>query len=1221
MDAPAPDAEAPTEDLGVWTTAEIVYMSIAGVLLLMALAEIVAFTGSLTYSFIKVHQKAKAARRRGVQYMSLVILIVFWVLRLIFLAAMLSLVPIPHWQATLHKEANHQFIPEPIIVYSQYLAFTLVGLLLVLPTVISLHQLMTSPTNIKEQLDAIRTTSTFPRVLIVMPVYNELPEVLHVAICSAIDGDYPKEHLHIFISFDNDATSDLYRALIRNLGVPADNDYYPPVLDLYFRGVQITVSRFPHGGKRLTQKKTFGLINSIYKNYPEKTDHLFVLFIDSDIVLPPATVANFMWDMQLKPGSTKDLLGMTGVITVTTKDDMTFINLLQDIEYVHGQFFGRAIESAVGACVTLPGALTIFRYSAFLKSYDEYFADATISDLWDFGRSHLGEDRYLTHLLMTKAARPKMIQFCHRATCKTEPVREWRNLMKQRRRWFLGFLTNEGAFLSDPALWRKYPWLLSFRMIQDIVNGTSMVSYAVIAAVATGIQHWSWIWLGLLIAYFLINWGLMFIYGLWIGRKKAFLYPMMFVIGPFVTWFLLVYGVITANERTWGGPRADAASTKDEEHGEGEVEEHDKEAGGDSIFPSGEMEISDSERIELPDHLFYPRQRKTSRHRRAGSSGDDSDVNSLDISRDVKDYGIKPSFVRAEDHEDFEDRFPPISTRVPGLYELEVVSSTAQDSWEADDEDFTSGDESNYSEDDDDGPVDLISIVSSRDKGDGDEDDEEYFSFQPLGFASPQMHKDTEWWDSDKHLSSLGILPFVDQPKIPAMFASTETLILSPVIPAVRSTARSRAGTPTSFCDRRMSSASSLALVLPGTPLAPGTPRRSLHGSSAAAAAAVAAATAAGLAGSSSAPSAPSPAIRPSSSRRGSSSMPLPPGYVPSPSPSFRYIPVAYITPTNSLPSTPKMSPVTMPSPRAFPAGHSPALGSSSTPSTPYVSVSGQKVRVKTMGNVPSSIIAAALAIPRPHSVYGDSTMTSAAHMKRMSSRVKFLQGESLGQGLHPLTMVSTSSPKLESATPSSLSAPNCVPPTPPVSDYASSSSSSSTSSSISSTPTPAPTTSTTTTTTSSSSNSGTRSRSSSKSTLAVTTPASLLLSLPPSSSSSASSSTMRSSIQLPLDVPPVPTIPSGIPSTSSFTIPPQIRALKAHIATVGSSSSTGESPVPPPRRSSLGAVKRASTLVTAMAATAATAVVMDNLPRTPAVPAEFMDGSHGVEAAVAALG
>ncbi|KAF9967523.1 hypothetical protein BGZ70_009202 [Mortierella alpina] len=457
--------------IGRWTTAEIVYMSVAGVLFLMAFAEIVAFTGSLSYSFVMVHLKAKAAKRRGVQYTSLFIMIVFWVLRIFFLGAMLSLVPVPHWQGmSTQPSESHQFIPSWIITASQYVAFSLVFLLLLMPTVISIHQLFTSPANVKEEIDAIRTTSTFPRVLIVMPVYNELPEILHVAICSAIEGDYPKEHLHIFISFDNDATSDLYRALIRSLGVPADGDYYPPVLDLYYRGVQITVSRFPHGGKRLTQKKTFGLINSIYKEYPEKTDHLFVLFIDSDILLHPSTIANFVWDMQLRKDNT-DMLAMTGVITVTTKEDMSFLNLLQDIEYVHGQFIGRAIESAVGGCVVLPGALTIFRYSAFLNVYDEYFAERTVSDLWDFGRSHLGEDRYLTHLLMTRAARPKMIQFCHRATCKTEPVREWRNLLKQRRRWFLGFLTNEGAFLSDPDLWVKYPWLLLYRLIQDIVNG------------------------------------------------------------------------------------------------------------------------------------------------------------------------------------------------------------------------------------------------------------------------------------------------------------------------------------------------------------------------------------------------------------------------------------------------------------------------------------------------------------------------------------------------------------------------------------------------------------------------------------------------------------------------------------------------------------------------------------------------------------------------------
>ncbi|KAG0300147.1 hypothetical protein BGZ98_009416 [Dissophora globulifera] len=597
-----------------WTTAEIVYISISGILICMAFAEVIAFTGSLSYSFVKVHLKAKAAKQRGVQHLSIIVMLVFWAFRILILGAMFSLVPVPHWQGmSRNPTQNHQFIPSEIIDASRYIAFGLVGILLIMPTAISIQQLMTSPSNIKEQLAAISTTSTFPRVLIVMPVYNELPEVLHVAICSAIDGDYPKEHLHIFISFDNDAVSELYRALIGNLGLPADGEWYPPVLDLYFRGVQITVSRFPHGGKRLTQKKTFGLINSIYKEYPDKTDHLFILFIDSDILLHPSTIANFVWDMQFRPGC-KDLLAMTGVITVTTKTEMNFISLLQDIEYVHGQFIGRAIESALGGCVTLPGALTIFRYSAFLKSYDEYFAERTVSDLWDFGRSHLGEDRYLTHLLMTKAIRPKMIQYCHRATCKTEPVREWRNLMKQRRRWFLGFLTNEGAFLSDPHLWIKYPWLLAYRLIQDVLFGTSMLSYITIAAIASGMEHWSVVWLGLLAAYFFLNWGLMFTYGLWLGRYKALLYPIMFTVGPFVSWFLLVYGVITANERTWGGPRADAAADKketlgadgqgdDKENGEGEPSglegpQHD----GDQ----GQNGDSDRERIELPDYLFYP---------------------------------------------------------------------------------------------------------------------------------------------------------------------------------------------------------------------------------------------------------------------------------------------------------------------------------------------------------------------------------------------------------------------------------------------------------------------------------------------------------------------------------------------------------------------------------------------------------------------------------------
>ncbi|KAF9433229.1 hypothetical protein BGZ76_009718 [Entomortierella beljakovae] len=977
-----------------WTTNEIIYCAIGGTLLLMALAEIFAMTGSLSYSFIKVHQKAKAAGQRGVQYLSLIIMAIFYITRIFFLLSMFSLIPIPHWQGmSSQPDENHEFIPAIAITISQYFSFSLIAILLVMPAVVSLHQIFTSPKDVKERIEAVRSTSTFPRVLIVMPVYNELPDILHIAICSAIDGDYPKEHLHIFISFDNDAVSDLYRALIGNLGVPSTGDYYPPVLDLYFRGVQITVSRFPHGGKRLTQKKTFSLINSIYKEYPDKTDHLFVLFIDSDIVLPASTIANFVWDMELKPNS-KNLLAMTGVITVTTKDDMSFINLLQDIEYVHGQFIGRAIESAVGGCVTLPGALTIFRYSAFLESYDEYFAERSVSDLWDFGRSHLGEDRYLTHLLMTKAKTPKLIQFCHRATCKTEPVREWRNLMKQRRRWFLGFMTNEGAFLSDPRLWRKYPWLLSFRLLQDIISGTSMVSYIIIVAIATGVQNWSFIWIGLLITYLLFNWGLMLAYGIWLGRYKALLYPLMFTVGPFVSWWLIVYGVATANERTWGGPRADAATSKDEEHGDNaegtENNGGDENNNGDDRSEYHDFD-PDQDVIELPDHLFYPNQTelvaKRSKRRPMNPSKEaDSDVNSLDLSRDDLEEVITQEIIAEEEDSGAGVVESGISVAGPSGHavmaarsegcELKEIGGKAEVDWDEDEDEFVSDDDS-----DNDAQLDGLHALEQ----DG------YFGSQSIGFTpNPLLKHDTEWWDDDIHLSNLGILPYLQQPKIPAMFASAETLILTPVIPSAsinmdehrssRSTARSSHGslasprmtgseTPRSLKPRSIRSIPSTPKVKPtkstvnsrsATPVnfAPGTPKRleSRRGS---------------LSSSSilSPPQIPGSRRGSISSPSSSFSLPLPPGFTASPRPSFRYMPVEYLTPTHSTMTTPKMSPMIQPStsgpnsPLGFnsiPPLPSPSI-SYTSPSISYTSPQGGTVHASS--RVPAAIVAAALAI------------------------------------------------------------------------------------------------------------------------------------------------------------------------------------------------------------------------------------------------------------------
>src|SRR2546429_8978612 len=129
-----------------------------------------------------------------------------------------------------------------------------------------------------------------------------------------------------------------------------------------------------------------------------------ILFIDSGCILDQACIQNFMYDMELKPGSSRNMLAMTGVITLTTKKN-SLITVLQDMEYIHGQLFERTVESDCGAVTCLPGALTMLRFSALRKMAKFYFSDKAeqCDDLFDYGKCHLGEDRWLTHLFIISA--------------------------------------------------------------------------------------------------------------------------------------------------------------------------------------------------------------------------------------------------------------------------------------------------------------------------------------------------------------------------------------------------------------------------------------------------------------------------------------------------------------------------------------------------------------------------------------------------------------------------------------------------------------------------------------------------------------------------------------------------------------------------------------------------------------------------------------------------
>lgn len=473
--------------------------------------------------------------------------------RCIFLPIMVVTLPLPSQVS--------KYWPESVVSVLQWFAFWSFSILLTVPWLFCVYQLVTNQLGRTKRMKQVLDDVTAPKVVIVMPCYKEEPDVLITAINSVVDCDYPAACIHVFLSFDGDQEDELYLNTIEKLGVPLTMESYPKSIDVTYKEARITISRFPHGGKRHCQKSTFKLIDRVYEQYLKMNDNLFILFIDSDCILDKVCLQNFVYDMELSPGNSRNMLAMTGVITSTTRKH-SMITLLQDIEYIHGQLFERTVESGCGSVTCLPGALTMLRFSAFRRMAKYYFADKAeqCEDLFDFAKCHLGEDRWLTHLFMIGAKQRYQIQMCTSAFCKTEAVQTYRSLIKQRRRWFLGFITNEVCMLTDWRLWKRYPLLVIVRFMQNTIRTTALLFFIMVLALISTVAKVKDLPVGFIGVSLGLNWLLMLYFGAKLRRFKIWLYPLMFVLNPFFNWYYMVYGIFTAGQRTWGGPRADAAA-------------------------------------------------------------------------------------------------------------------------------------------------------------------------------------------------------------------------------------------------------------------------------------------------------------------------------------------------------------------------------------------------------------------------------------------------------------------------------------------------------------------------------------------------------------------------------------------------------------------------------------------------------------------------------------
>jgi chitin synthase len=372
------------------------------------------------------------------------------------------------------------------------------------------------------------------RVFVLMPVWNEPVDILWEAVESIQRLKHP--NVHLFVSFDKnemDENVEGFVLRIKQVGSVVGERSYQ------WGSLLLTYSLFPHAGKRMTQKATYDLIQSWY---PQVEDTDYILLIDSDMLLDPNCIGYFLAEEK------KALTGFIGC------RGFSLGAIYQDAEYLHSQFIDRGGEAFFGAVTCLPGAFTFIQRQVFTLVAGEYFSSGAYQSHWDYWRRYLGEDKWLTSLLM-QHLKPGDIGMCTRALAQTQPVSSLLALMKQRRRWILGFLGVDTAMITTPDLWRRYPLVLSLDYLRGALRSTFLgLAFMIIAFVTE--------WRGIsAMTLFLLYFTTYYIFALWLSLylrrpSLALVYPLVFAVNPLLNSLYLLYGLVTATRRTWGGPRA-----------------------------------------------------------------------------------------------------------------------------------------------------------------------------------------------------------------------------------------------------------------------------------------------------------------------------------------------------------------------------------------------------------------------------------------------------------------------------------------------------------------------------------------------------------------------------------------------------------------------------------------------------------------------------------------
>ncbi|KAI8093064.1 chitin synthase [Halteromyces radiatus] len=170
----------------------------------------------------------------------------------------------------------------------------------------------------------------------------------------------------------------------------------------------------------------------------------YILMVDSDTEVYPDALTRMIACML----HDSRIIGLCGE-TELCNEDRSWATRIQVYEYYISHHLVKAFESLFGSVTCLPGCFCMYRIRTPHKRLPlivspqviHGYSDNQVDTLHKKNLLHLGEDRYLTTLVMKNFPQYKMM-FTPYAKCRTVAPDEWRVLLSQRRRWINSTIHN-----------------------------------------------------------------------------------------------------------------------------------------------------------------------------------------------------------------------------------------------------------------------------------------------------------------------------------------------------------------------------------------------------------------------------------------------------------------------------------------------------------------------------------------------------------------------------------------------------------------------------------------------------------------------------------------------------------------------------------------------------------------------------------------------------------